>query len=129
MKIFILAFLFFGLIGGIFSRWQKSEKTDLDQQVLEQLKKAGSDLLKPHTIEFFFYFPNEKLANQAAQDIKVEVDDLEVELGADKKNWLCFATKRMVPKHDELVRLRKRFNQIARKYDGEYDGWGTLVEK
>ena len=50
-------------------------------------------------------------------------------MGADKKDWLCFAAKRMVPDHDKLVALRQRFNDIAHKGGGEYDGWGTDVVK
>jgi regulator of RNase E activity RraB len=129
MKLLVPGLLVVALVGGIFSRWQKKEEPDLDQQVLDQLKKAGADLSKPHNIEFFLYFPTEDLANQAAKDVKGEGCDVKVQLGADKKNWLCFATKRMVPDHDELVRLRKRFNEIAHKRNGEYDGWGTEVEK
>jgi len=115
------------LIGGIFSRWQKKEEPSLDQQVLDQLKKAGADLSKPHSIDFFLYFPTEDSANEAAKDVKIEVDDVNVELCADKKNWLCFATRRMVPNHDKLVGLRRRFNETANRGDGVYDGWGTEV--
>ena len=129
MKFLIASLLVVPLIGGIFSRWQKKEEPDLDQQILDQLKKAGSNLAKPHDIEFFLYFPTEPAANEGAKNLKVEVDDVEVKLGADKKNWLCFATKRMAPDHDKLVALRKRFNEIAHKGDGEYDGWGTAVVK
>jgi len=129
MKLLVAGLLIIPLIGGIFSRWQKKDEPDLDQQVLDQLKKAGSDLSKPHNIEFFIYFPTEASANDAVKDIKVEVDNVKVQLGADKKNWLCFATKRMVPDHDKLVALRKRFNEIAHKGNGEYDGWGTEVVK
>jgi regulator of RNase E activity RraB len=115
------------LIGGIFSRWQKKEEPNLDQQVLDQLKKAGSDLSKPHSIEFFLYFPTEDSANEAAKDVKIEVDEVNVRLSEDKKNWLCFAAKRMVPNHGKLVELRRRFNEIANRGDGVYDGWGTEV--
>jgi hypothetical protein len=117
------------LIGGVFSRWQEKQEPDLDQQVLDQLKKAGSDLSKPHKIDFFIYFPSEASAKEGAKDIKLEVDDLKVRPGADGSNWLCFATKRMVPNHAELVRLRKKFNEITKKYDGEYDGWETETVK
>src|SRR5438067_5192238 len=120
MKLLITGLLLVTFVGGIFSRCQEKEEADPDQQVLDQLKKAGSDLSKPHNIEFFLYFPTEDLANQAGKDIGAEVDDVKVRLGADKKNWLCLATKRMIPKHDELIRLRKRFNEIAHKYNGEY---------
>ena len=129
MKILIASLLVVPLIGGIFSRCQKNEEPDLDQQVLNQLKKAGSDLSKPHNLEFFLYFPTETSANQAAKDLKIEVDDVEVQPGAKSRNWLCFATKRMVPEHDKLVSLRKRFNEIAHEGGGIYDGWGTEIVK
>jgi hypothetical protein len=57
MKLLVPGLLVVALVGGIFSRWRKKEEPDLDQQVLDQLKKAGSDLSKPHNIEFFLYFP------------------------------------------------------------------------
>lgn len=86
-------------------------------------------LSKPHDIEFFIYFPKEVSANECAKEVTVGVDNVKVQLGADKKNWLSFATKRMVPEHDKLVALRKQFNEIARKRNGVYDGWGTEVVK
>ena len=129
MKLLLIAFLLVPLLGGIFSRWQKKEEPDLDQQVLDQLIKAGSDLSKPHNIDFFLYFPTEASANEAAKAIEDDVDTVKVELGADKKNWLCFANKRMVPDYDKLVAMRKRFNEVGRKGNGVYDGWGTEVVK
>jgi len=43
-RLWLLALLVVPLVGGVFSRWQKKEGPDLDQQVLDQLKAAGSDL-------------------------------------------------------------------------------------
>jgi regulator of RNase E activity RraB len=114
-------------LGGIFSRWQKKQEPDPDQQVLDQLKMAGSDLSKPHNVEFFLYFPSENVAQRAADAIRAEVHAVRVRRGGDTSAWLCFASKQMVPRPEELVRLRNRFNEVARKYDGEYDGWGTEV--
>ena len=129
MKLVVVGFLILPWVGGIFSRWQKKEEPDGDQQVLDQLKKAGSDLSKPHNIDFFLYFPTEPSAKEASKDIAGEVDTVKAELAADKKNWMCRANKRMVPNHDNLVAMRKRFDQIARKGNGVYDGWGTQVVK
>ena len=129
MKLFLISSLTLLFIGGIFSRCQDKRHADLDQQVLDQLKKAGSDLAKPHNIEFFLYFPSEASAKEAAKNIQDNVDSVKVELGADKKNWLCFANKRMIPEHEKLVALRKLFNEIARNGSGVYDGWGTEVVK
>jgi regulator of RNase E activity RraB len=116
-------------IAGILSRWRKRHGPDLDQEVLDQLRQAGSNLAKPHTVEFFLYFPTEQAAIDAAKEIQPEVDGLKVNLGADETNWLCFGVKSMVPRPDDLRRLRKCFNQIANKHNGDYDGWGTEVVK
>jgi hypothetical protein len=43
-----------------------------------QLAKAGSDLKKPHDIDFFFYFPTQDAAEKAAPNL--------AELGLSKKN-------------------------------------------
>lgn len=129
MKFFIYLVLTSALIlvGGLFSRWLGPHESDPDQQVIDQLKKAGSNLRKPHNIEFFLYFKTEKVAKSAADEVRKEVSSVKLQLGADGKDWLCFAIKEMIPKHSELVRLRKRFNDIAHKFDGEYDGWGTAI--
>ena len=127
MKLLLFCLMAIPLIAGIFSRWRKKEEPDLDRLVLDQLKQAGSDLTKPHDIDFFLYFPTEQAANEAAKEIDLEVDELKVELGADEMNWLCFGTKSMVPEPDELLRLRERFDQIANKHNGQNDGWATGV--
>jgi regulator of RNase E activity RraB len=116
-------------IAGLFSRWRKKGTSDLNQLVIDQLKQAGSDLAKPHDLEFFLYFPTEQAAIEAAKGIQSEVDGLEVNLGADETNWLCFGVKSMVPRPDDLRSMRTRFNQIANKHSGQYDGWGTEVVK
>jgi hypothetical protein len=50
----------------ILDLFRSKEKPDLDQAVLVQLRKAGSDLSKPHNIEFFLYFPTRSVAEMAA---------------------------------------------------------------
>ncbi len=46
------------MILGIFQFLGLAKKADPDQMVLDQLRKAGSDLSKPHKIDFFLYFPD-----------------------------------------------------------------------
>lgn len=123
---FVLVLVFFG---GCSLGERTVSQNDPDKQVLDQLKAAGSDLSKPHKIEFFLYFPSEDKASRAAAEIKKDVPTVEVRLGADGKDWLCFATKDMDPKHSELVRLRSVFNSVAKSFNGEYDGWVTEVVK
>lgn len=103
--------------------------SDPDSQVLVQLRKAGSNISKPHEIEFFLYFKTKDSATRASGLVAKEGCRVAVEPGADHTSWLCDGRKRMVPRLSALVRLRKRFEGIARKYGGEYDGWETAVVK
>ena len=116
------------VLAGIFSRWKKAGP-DLDQQVLDQLKTAGSDLSKPHDIDFFLYFKDEETAGIACREVEAQVDTVSVKPGASSSGWLCFAKKKMVPNHNSLVTLRKRFEALSARLGGEYDGWGTEVVK
>src|SRR5262245_5883758 len=49
-----------------------------DQQVLDQLREAGSDLSKPHAMEFYLHFPSEESANVVALRVKAEGFNAEV---------------------------------------------------
>ncbi len=106
-----------------------SHPADPDRLVLDQLSKAGSDLKKPHPLQFFVYFPTESGADSAAGMIREGGFIVEVDASADRSSHLCLAEKKMIPTHAELVRIRNRLNQIASKYGGQYDGWGTEVVK
>jgi regulator of RNase E activity RraB len=106
-----------------------AKKPDLDQAVLQQLKKAGSDLSKPHEIEFFLYFPSQSIADSAAVQIKAAGFEVEVRPAGRGADWLCYAKKTMVPELTALQKIRRDFNAIASSKGGQYDGWGTGVVK
>lgn len=115
---------------GLFSFFKQTPtKTDLDAAVLEQLKKAGSELGQPHEIDFFLYFPTRALAEVAAEEIRAEGADVGVQEAAAGGGFLCATKKKMVPDLAELQRLRVRFAEIAVEFRGEYDGWGASVVK
>jgi hypothetical protein len=101
---------------------------DPDQQVLEQLRAAGSDLSKPHEMEFYLYFPSEQAAEQAGLKLETEGFDGEVRSAPDRNAWLCLVYRQMVPERAKLAALRKRFNMLTRELGGEYDGWETKIE-
>jgi len=113
---------------GIFSLFS-SDKPAPDELVLIQLKKAGSDLSKPHHIEFFLYLPTEAAAETAASKLRAESFQATVKPPLKGAGWLCFATKTMIPELVELQRIRRDFNRLTRELGGNYDGWGTPVEK
>ena len=122
---------FMGLLimGLLISLFGFAKKPDLDESVLIQLKKAGSDLSKPHEIEFFLYFPTQAAAEQAALRIREGGFEVEVKQAAKGADWLCFATKTMIPKLSDLQQIRRDFNSLTAAVGGDYDGWGTPVVK
>ncbi|PYX07164.1 MAG: hypothetical protein DMG88_15610 [Acidobacteria bacterium] len=114
---------------GIFDLFRSKEKPDLDRSVLVQLRRSGSDLLKPHNIEFFLYFPTQSVADKAGTSIRSSGFEVEVKKAAQGETWLCFATKTMIPELSDLQRIRHDFMTLAASVSGEYDGWGTQVVK
>lgn len=102
---------------------------DPDGEVLFQLCQSGSNLGKPHPIEFFLYFPDQENANKAKVELIARGFHVEVNRSAAGFEWLCFVKKEMVPNHKALVSLRDTLNVLAGKYFGQYDGWGTPIAK
>jgi regulator of RNase E activity RraB len=115
------------LLADIFKSFGRSKKRDPDEWVLSQLKKAGSDLSKPHALEFFLYFPKQSLAEQAALRIKDAGFQVEVKRAAQGDEWLCLTARVMVPELTALQKIRSEFTSIAGSLSGQYDGWGAPV--
>ena len=111
----------------LFKFFRREKQQDLDASVLFQLRKAGSNLAKPHEVEFFLYFPTQQIAEQASVQIRDSGFKVEVRQGAKTSEWLCFATKAIVPDLATLQRIRSDFNVLANSLGGEYDGWGTPI--
>jgi hypothetical protein len=97
-----------------------------DGQVIEQLRQAGSDLSKPHEVEFFLYFPTQAGAEDAAAEVTKNgfTAELQPRRGED---WPLQLTKRLKPTEEGMLVIRAELSSIAAKHGGEYDGWGSPV--
>ena len=104
-----------------------SSDWDPDAAVIDQLSAAGSDISKPHTIEFFTYFPAEDTAKTACGSLADNGFSVAVHFNALTDEYLCFATMEVVPTLEEMHRLRSELETLASELGGEYDGWGTPV--
>ena len=98
-----------------------------DAAVLTQLHRLGSNLSKTHHIDFFLYFPTQLNAEFAKAELITSGFSVEIEKSAKGSDWLCLASKEMIPLRTELIALRKKLSELASKLDGEYDGWETQV--
>lgn len=105
----------------------RPKKIGPDEAVLTQLRKAGSNLSKPHPVEFFLYFPTAAVAQGAAEQIRASGFEVKVKPSAKGADWLCFATKTIVPSLSNLQEIREKFTALANSVGGEYDGWGTPI--
>ena len=104
-----------------------SSALDADARTLKQLEEAGADLSKPHVVEFFLYFPSQRAAEAAAEEIRSLGYAPEVGLPPDSASWLCFAQKQLVPSYEAIAATTEELTRVATNYGGVYDGWGTQV--
>ncbi|MEP7337784.1 MAG: ribonuclease E inhibitor RraB [Acidobacteriota bacterium] len=102
---------------------------DDDRVVLQQLREAGSDLSKPHQIEFYLYFTTEEAAGKAAEKLEAEGFEGEMRRAPDLTRWMCLVYQQMVPELSKIAALKRRLGKLAQEFGGEYDGWETNVEK
>jgi len=104
------------------------EVAEEDQRVLDQLREAGSDLSRPHAMEFYLHFPSEEAAIMVARRVRAEGFQAEVKEELPGKAWLCYVTKMMVPEGTRITAIGLRFTSLANEYQGEYTGWETSLE-
>jgi regulator of RNase E activity RraB len=97
-----------------------------DVSVIENLKKAGSDLSREHALEFCFRGEAEGL-----QELAIALtargyepyDELNYESGQ-----IVFV-RRMVPDIHAVTTESRELHQLCQEIGVEYDGWGTAVVK
>jgi hypothetical protein len=101
-----------------------------DAQVIEQLKNAGSDLSKPHPIDFFLYLPTEESANRTAETLRgLGYEIKRVDRAATGSGWLVLASRTFVPTESALLQSGQELESSAKSNGGTYDGWEAPVIK
>jgi regulator of RNase E activity RraB len=127
------ALLVLGLLGAwLMYRGHRGEAAvrDVDLATLEELTRVGSDLTQRHEVEFYLYCPTQEQAAAVAEELGREGYGIRLDHSSTEGDWLCLATRHMVPTLTELRELRVRFVALAERHGGAYDGWGaTVVER
>src|SRR5262245_25680802 len=75
----------------------RAETTDPNALVLEELAAAGADPAKEQRLEFWLIFPTESAALEAANRIRSMGLEAEAMAAPPETNWVCLASKSMVP--------------------------------
>ena len=105
-------------------------ETGGDVEALQGLKKAGSNLSKPHDAEFFLHFPTEAAAQEAVGKVKaMGLETAEVRTGDQPGEWIVYSRKSMKLDAEGLKRMRYHFGRIAKAGSGRYGGWEAAIVK
>jgi hypothetical protein len=128
---FILALVTLFIVGCAANAPAPAAKSTLsrDAQALAELKSAGSNVEKPHAVDFFLYVPSQKEADAAFEELQKSGYSVSSKQTAAGTQWLCLANKTMVPNLENLAAVRKEMEALAAKYKGEYDGWEAATVK
>jgi Regulator of ribonuclease activity B len=101
---------------------------NLGKDVLWHLRKQGSNLHRPHRMDFYFYFRTQAAAEQTAGALQARGFTTRVDRAALGDKWLCLATRRLFPDQLVLDRWGQWFERLAASAGGEYDGWESSIE-
>lgn len=104
-----------------------SHREQADRAAVENLHALGTDTSKDHPVEFFLYFPTEWDACIAASQLMNLQFSTSVQYSEHSDQWLCLATKKIMPTSERLIELGNFLEKLALAHDGDYDGWGTPV--
>jgi len=125
MKLALAAVLGLAFSFGLAACGPKGPAMDAaDLQSVNKLKQAGSNLEKPHVLEFHLNMATEQEAKLAQRELNAQ-GYRTATLGPDGQNpgWLLVSTKSLVPSPEELAAQRAQMTELAGKYNGHYNGW------
>jgi len=108
---------------------QPQKQIHPDVEVLENMRQHGSDMSRPHPIDYYLYFPVEEQARAAASSLQgVGYDILRVEVGAGADGkWLVLAQKTLVPSAEDVIASTDQMEALAARHGGEFDGWEAPI--
>jgi predicted negative regulator of RcsB-dependent stress response len=126
----------FAIIGGVIAGWRiwqnlvklRQRKNDSwDAQLIDQLRKRGSDPFKPHDVDFFLAFPTQQSAEELATQLRTEGFDATVvdEPASGDLRWSLHAHKSMQLTVPDMQELSRRLSEAATLKQGRYDGWSA----
>lgn len=108
----------------------QSAALEQDIQVIESLRKNGSDFTKQHRVDYFFVMPNESSAKAIATELaSAGFAVQQIGVPPKQKTWEVHVQRLQLVQVDDMQATTIAFTKLAKKYGGDYDGWGAPVAK
>lgn len=82
-----------------------------------------------HGFDFYLYLPTEAAARQAGQGLTKSDYRVEIRQAATGTNWLCLAKTTLTPDTAPLVEIGTLVTELAKEFQGDFDGWESEVIK
>jgi hypothetical protein len=98
---------------------------DADGDALRKIRDSGSDMSKPHVLDFYLCFADENMARFVATILPspVTIDEISKE---DDGRWTCFCKATLIPTYDAIVSVDRILEELCQEHGGDYEGWGTF---
>jgi hypothetical protein len=98
-----------------------------DAQLIDQLRKRGSDPFKAHEVDFFLAFPTQEAAASLAAQLSTEGFKTDVVDTPDngELRFSLHAQKSLQLTVPDMQALSRRLTDAATLKGGRYDGWSA----
>jgi hypothetical protein len=91
-------------------------------------RQLNSQSSRPSRVEYYFYFPSKDAADRAAAELRADHLSVDVQPSAmDDGKWVALASHSVAPGEPAIADFRDKFEDLAAKYGGQYDGWQAEV--
>jgi len=102
-----------------------------NEPVVSQLQKAGDNLSKPRIVQHWAYFPTENDRNEFIKSVTgngYKIDNTNFVEKYKHPFSVTFSKINSVT-IQAMIPVTKKLKELSKKYNGDYDGWETSVEK
>ena len=97
---------------------------EADGLALRQLATRGADLSKPRHVIHFLLFEDEANARTAEEEIGEGSWSTRIEPPTEAlAEWSVRVDGERIVRAETIAAFRAQFEEIAKRYSGEYDGW------
>jgi len=100
-----------------------------DLEILETLEEHGADLSEPREVRIDLLFPTEEAAQAADEELtELGYEVAGFESAGEEEPWAIRATSELQVGRDNVTGFRHRFEELAARHDGEFDGWEAAAD-
>lgn len=109
---------------------ERAKEFTLREIAEEEARKHSAPQAKvasSQSVRRYLHFPEKANAEKAAQWFRSQGFAVDVRLGADKENWLALVKHEIVEDQEDMEKLHDEMEALAKRLNGEYDGWEVAV--